>query len=198
MNAKKKCCCSAQMSAERATLGRQAWSARSRWEIWRADHFCRSQGGNVERCDKIQTLPQGSFSFESTTKIFCCHSQGMVAPEGLRNKAEEDNSSTPINRLVLLVHQTIPAGCSHFEAVKVPSPGSCLFWEACCHASLLTVPLLRALQGYIVLVLFRYLASASHAGLMMLNGVMENRRAYEVVLSCVIISWVSVLKPPAD
>lgn len=49
----------------------------------------------VERCNKIQTLPQGSSSFESRTKIFYCHSQGKFVLGGLRNKAEKDNSWTP-------------------------------------------------------------------------------------------------------
>lgn len=99
----------------------------------------------MEHCDKIRTLSQGRSNFESKTKIFCCHSQGMAVPEGLRNKAEEDNSWTPIDHLVLLAHQTIPAGCSHFEAVKVLSPVSGLFRETCCHASLPTV----TLQGHV-------------------------------------------------
>lgn len=59
-----------------------------------------------------------------------------------------------------VAHQTIAAGCSHFEAMKVLSPPSSLSWEMGCHALLPTVPVPRALQGHL-LVLLRYSDSAS-------------------------------------
>lgn len=106
IDAKKPQCCSAQKCSERASL------SETRGPRVRSEELTPSVGSEVARCSaviKSRHHHKGSSSVESKAKVFCCCSQGMVVPEGLRNKAEEVNFWTPNHDWVLPTRQQLQA-----------------------------------------------------------------------------------------